>query len=338
MHLKKKSYCTSWQRRKLRPIISKLLLSIMVIFLILIIISPQVKGYPYWEESQYSYSNQRGAQFFQIDTCDLSQWNDTIGNSSSPEDWFDGAPNKTGNVAKRLYINGFYYHTRTTELLRRMFFRWFDIDYWTLNTLGYNNSYFDARYENWILTWELDYSQWEFTSEQLDHEPDEGYYRYVILDPLDYQYLLTSYDDFRQVFNNDPEVQALNYSLPYVSGEEFLFYLVLEDLFVASPVNGYLRDLIDTLDCQNFTVVGTILELKFHGNEDYIVELKFNENGIIDGIEFKTPKGITFFKITSWYPMNFAPLILILSMVGLIALIGLQVYKWRKKVKFFKNN
>ena len=86
------------------------------------------------------------------------------------------------------------------------------------------------------------------------------------------------------------------------------------------------------------TVAGSTLELKLHGIEDYIVELKFNENGIIDGVEFKTVQGITFFKISSWYPINFAPLILILSMVGLIALIGFQVYKWRKRVKFFKNN
>jgi hypothetical protein len=333
-----KSYSTSPRQRKLRSIFSKSWLSITVLFLILIIISPQGKGYPNWEESQYSYANQRGAQFFEIDTCDLSQWNDTIGNSSSPEDWFDGTPNKTGNVAKRLYLNGFYYPIRTDDLFSSMFFRWFDIDYWTLHTFGYNSSYFDARYEHWIWIWELDYSQWEFTSEQLDHEPDENYYRYVILDPLDYQYLLANYDDFRQVFNNDPDVQALNYSLPQVSGDQFLYYLVLEGLIVPSPVNGYLRDLIDALDCQNMTVAGSTLELKFHGNEDYIVELKFNENGILDGIEFKTAQRITFFKISSWYPMNFAPLILILSTVGLIALIGFQVYKWRKRVKFFKNN
>ncbi|TFG16927.1 MAG: hypothetical protein EU531_04950 [Promethearchaeota archaeon] len=333
-----KSYCKSWHRKKLRSFISNSWLAIMMIFLILIIINPQGKGYPYWEESQYSYTNQRGAQFLQIDACDLSQWNDTIGNSLSPEDWFDGAPNKTGNVAKRLYTSGFYYPIRTGQLFRSMFFRWFDVDYWTLHTLGYNSSYFDTRYEHWIWIWELDYSQWEFTSEQLDHEPDENYYRYVILDPLDYQYLLTNYDDFRQVFNDDPDVQALNYSLPLVSGDEFLFYLVLEDMIVASPVSGYLRDLIDVLDCQNVTLAGNTMELRFHGNEDYTLELKFNENGIVDRNVFKTAQGITFFKITSWYPMDFAPLILILSMVGLIALIGLQVYKWRKRVKFFKNN
>jgi hypothetical protein len=333
-----KSYCKYLHRWKLKSFISKSWLSVVLLFLILMIIIPQSKGYPYGGESQYSYANQRGAQFFQIDTCDLSRWNDTIGNSTSPADWFEGAPNKTGNAAKRLYTGGFNYPIRTGELFRRMLFRWFDVDYWTLHTLGYNSSYFNTRYEHWIWIWELDYSQWEFTSEQLDHEPDENYYRYVILDPLDYQYLLTSYDDFRQVFNDDPDVQALNYSLPHVSGEEFLFYVVLEDFFVASPVNGYLRDLIDILDCQNFTVAGNMLELKFHGNEDYIVELKFNENGIIDGFEFKTTQGITFFKITSWYPMNFAPLILIFSMVGLIMLIGLQLYKWRKRVVFFKNN
>jgi hypothetical protein len=165
-------------------------------------------------------------------------------------------------------------------------------------------------------------------------------YKHVIIlqHPSNFSRILLDYNDFATVVNNNATIQAANYSLPLLNGEEFLWQLILYGLIIANPFSSYLNQIISALDCTNASVQENTLIFRRSGEKIFIVEIKFNPLGIIDTILLKNTQNEIFYHITSSYPQNDVYILLGVICGAILGLVGIHVYlKSRQKKEITRN-
>ena len=184
--------------------------------------------------------------------------------------------------------------------------------------------------------WGYDYQTYYFSSQPLGQNLDYYDNFFTFRQPSDFSTALDAYNNFTNVVNNDPVIQNLNYSLPTITGDEFLWNYFLNGLIIAKPINNYLLELVDALDCQNVTVQSETLIIYRKGIENYRLEIRFNEQGLMDSLNIKTANDELIYQISSWYPKDVASIIGGIIIGGLIGLLSLSIYRKRRRMKFFK--
>lgn len=201
---------------------------------------------------------------------------------------------------------------------------------------GYGSSYVNGVYTKNYIVWDYEYHTYYFSSQPLGMSWDYSDNYFIFRQPSDLSIALEDYNNFTNIVNNDPVIQSLNYSQPSVTGDEFLWSFFLKMLIVAKPINSYLLELIEALDCQNATVQDKTLKLYKRGIDNYQLEIQFNEQGFMDSLHVKTEDNELIYQLSSWYPEDVVSIVWIIIVGGLIGLIGLSIFKKRKRLKFFK--
>jgi hypothetical protein len=144
--------------------------------------------------------------------------------------------------------------------------------------------------------------------------------------------------NFASVVNNDTTIQAANYSLPLLNGEEFLWQLMIYGFVITDPFSNYLNQIINALDCSNASVQGNSLIFRRSGEEIFIVEITFNNLGIMDTILMKNMQNEVFYHITSSYPQNVVHIVLGVICGATLGLVGINVYLKRRQKKEIARN
>ncbi|GAG90655.1 unnamed protein product, partial [marine sediment metagenome] len=121
-----------------------------------------------------------------------------------------------------------------------------------------------------------------------------------------------------------------------ISGEEFLWQLILYGLVIANPFSSYLNQIITALDCSNASVQGNSLIFQRSGEEIFIVEITFNHLGIMDTILMKNTQNEVFYHITSSYPQVVVYVILGAICGGIVGLVVIHIYLKRRQKKEIK--
>ena len=310
----------------------------MVVFII--IVFSLFSGIPelIHADSSYSLSFEPGSQILEIKYIDLPLWKETIDSSSDPSDWFPEASNQTGASKKNTFLSTDRNDLNTYGIFYQFFYKWFDINRSILSQNGYGPSYINGNYTKFYYVWGHEYITDYFTSQPLGQNLD-NYEQFIMFrQPSDLSTALDDYNNFTTVVNNDPIIQNLSFSLPTVSGDEFLWKYFLNGLNVAKPINNYLLELVDALDCQNVTVQSETLIIYRKGISNYRLEIRFNEQGFMDSLNIKTANDELIYNISSWYPKDVALIIGGIIIAGLIGLLSLSIYRKRRRLKFFKEH
>jgi hypothetical protein len=314
--------------------------AIYIFFLLVLFIVSMTFGImkPIYANSNYHLSARIGSQVHQIEYCNLQLWKETINTTSDPSDWFPGGSNQTGTQSNRIIKNIATSEASTSALFWDIYLA-FNIDFFILQDNGYGSSYLRSAYDYYYYSWRPYIEIANFKN--LPFEVGDNWLEFnprVLYHPENYSRVIANYNNFTTTVNNDPIIQSLNFSLPVFNGDDFLMYLVLNELVIASPINNYLNELIYSLGCENTSVQGNSLILNRTGVKNYQIKIIFNAQGLIDNFTVTTANGILIFKITSWYPADIVIYIFWDIMIGLVALMGITFWRWRKRTKFFKEN
>jgi len=311
-----------------------------IFFLSVIIIIALTSGIvkPIYADSNFYLSTKPGCQMHQVDYCNLQLWKDTINTTSNPSDWFPGRSNQTGTQSRRI-IPWIGTGGASAFALFLDIYEAFNIDSTVLNDNGYDSLFVDTAYRYEYLSWMPGFFITYFKNPPFEEDEKLIEFRPRILYNLaDYSRLITDYHNFTSIVNNDPTMQSLNFSLPEFNGDDFLMYLILNELVIASPINGYLNELTNSLGCKNAVVQGNSLILNRTGITDYQIKVTFNTQGLIGIFTVTSANRTLIFMISSWYPADDVIYIFWGIMIGLVALLGIAFWRWRKRAKFFKEN
>jgi hypothetical protein len=316
--------------------------------LILVIVSLSI--YPStFSDSNYSFAIRSGSQVFEVKNYDEDLWKSTINPLSNPSNLFGGEANISGAKSKLVSLRMGGNYVLTSSIFAYFFFRWFNVPYNSLLAPnGYDFEYINGRYPYYHFIWNCEFGYWEFTTKsfknyadyiQIKPDPIPPEKHNIILQhPSNFSRILLDYNDFAAIVNNDSTIQAANYSLPLLNGEEFLWQLIIDGLIIANPFNSYLNQIIDVLDCSNASVQDNSLIFRKSGEEIYIVEISFNNFGMIDTLLMKNTENKEFYHITSYYPQYVVYVILGVISGLVLGLIGLSVFlKQRQQKEIIKN-
>jgi len=295
--------------------------------------------------STYSLLVRSGSQVYEVKTYNEDLWKSTVNPLSNPSNLFGGEANVSGAKSK---LNSDYSETNdvnTYGIFHQLFFQWFNVSFDSvLDPNGYDRDYINERYPERTFIWECNFGYWNFTTNSFKH-----YANYTIMNPgpprkhilllrhpSDFTRILSDYNDFATVVNNNASIQAANYSLPLLSGDEFLWQLILYGLVIADPFSSYLNQIITALDCSNASVQSNSLTLGRSGEEIFIVEITFNHLGIMDTILMKNTHNEVFYHITSSYPQVVVYVILGAICGGIVGLVVIHIYLKRRQKKEIK--
>ncbi|MBA7630169.1 hypothetical protein ES703_37683 [subsurface metagenome] len=289
-------------------------------------------------DSSYYLSLELGSRILEIKYINLPLWKETINYNSDPSDWFPGTSNQTGASSKNTFLSTDRNDSNTYGIFYQFFYAWFNINHSILSQNGYGPSYINENYTKHYYVWGYEYQTYYFSNQPLRQNWDYLDYFFTFRQPSDLSTALDDYNNFTTVVNNDPVIQNLSFSLPTVSGDEFLWKYFLKGLIIAKPINNYLLELVDALDCQNVTVQSETLIIYRKGIGNYRLEIRFNEQGFMDSLNIKTENNELIYNISSWYPKDVALIIGGIIIGGLIGLLSLSIYRKRKRLKFFKEH
>lgn len=321
----------------------KIIFSLLLI-LIMINLSTISSALP---DSTYSLSVRSGAQVYEVKNYDEDLWKSTVNPISDPSNLFGGEANISGAKSKLLYQDSGGNDVNTYGIFWQFFFRWYNVPYDSLlKPNGYDYEYLYGRYPNITFIWDCNFGFWEFTINSFksyenytNMNPGPPHKHNIILKhPSDFSRILLDYNDFATVVNNDTIIQAANYSLPLLNGEEFLWQLIINGLIIATPFSSYLNQIISALDCSNASVQDNTLILRKYGEEIFDVEITFNNLGIMDTILMKNTQNEVFYHITSSYPQNVVYIVLGVICGATLGLVGINVYLKRRQKKEIARN
>jgi len=298
-------------------------------------------------ESTYSLALRSGSQVFEVKNYDENLWKSTVNPVSNPSTLFGGEANISGAKSKLVNLNTGGNDVNAYGVFHRFFFRWFNVPYNSLlRPNGYDLEYINGRYPYYTFIWDCKFGHWEFTTNSFKNyadytlmNPGPPNKQFIIFQhPSNFSRILLDYNDFATVVNNDTMIQAANYSLPLLNGEEFLWQLIIYGLIIANPFNSYLNQIINVLDCSNASVQGNSLIFRRSGGDIFIVEITFNNLGIMDTILMKNTQNEVFYHITSSYPQDVVYVILGVICGAIVGLVGINLYvKSRHKKEIARN-
>ncbi|KKL06740.1 hypothetical protein LCGC14_2593000 [marine sediment metagenome] len=292
--------------------------------------------------SNYTLPLEKGSQIYEVIFYDEEAWKDTINVTSNPTDWFGGESDTIGAKSKTTVLGVYDGGSSTYGHISKLFFSWFNINTSFLDQYGYSQSYFYDHYPNeYNWGWYPQLTFWPFGTEPFDNysnyiHPSSS--SFLFREPLDYQSVLYEYNDFAAVVNNDTAMQAMNFSMPILSGDDFLWHFILDRYTMVSPINNYLNELINLLECENVSIrENKIIFMRF-GEQPYIMEFTYNSRGSLDNVIVKNNDYSLIYKITSSNLKFVVYIIIGISLGAIFALIGFSFYRKRRLNSLLKSN
>ena len=291
--------------------------------------------------SNYTLSLEKGSQIFEVVYYDEETWKDTINVTSNPTDWFGGESDTIGAKSKTTVLGAYYGGSSTYAPFIKLFFSWFDVNTSILWRYGYGQSYFLTHYPNDYNYWNPQLKSWPFGTEPFDNYSNCRIHdssSFLFYKPLDFQSILYDYNDFAAVVNNDTALQAINISMPILSGDDFLWHFILERFVMVNPINNYLTEVINVLECENVSVHENKITFMRFGEKAYIMEFTYNSQGSLDTVIVKINDSNLIYKITSTNLKFVVYIIIGISLGAILGLIGFSFYRKRRLTFLLKSN
>jgi hypothetical protein len=272
-----------------------------------------------------------------VSKYDKDEWEETISESLTPDDWFDGDADKLNAKSKYTLrsIDEVKYDTYDIWYLLLIDFVPENIEHSLSSGLiesNFTEDDINERYDTEYKAWEIIYSEWDFTSEDFDDESDDDDEALPILkDPEDYEEIL---DDFNEwSINMNKTLQPYNLTIPNVSKEEFFWSLLKNALCIAYPIDDYLEELVDVLEINDAKVKENSIEFENNGNDDYTTTITFNDQGIRTSLTIQNDNNKVIYEIKSDKTTEIVLIIVgVSSIIGLVGVIYLAIQK-RKKIR-----
>ncbi|KKN27794.1 hypothetical protein LCGC14_0860980 [marine sediment metagenome] len=291
--------------------------------------------------SNYTLSLEKGSQIFEVSYYDEEIWKDTINVTSNPTDWFGGESDTIGAKSKTTVLGVSHGGSSTYGIFLKLFFSWFEVNTSILRDYGYDQSYFFSNYQHGYNQWHPKLTSWPFGTEPFDNYSDfriHSISSFLFKDPLDFQNILYDYNNFSAVVNNDTALQTINFSMPILSGDDFLWYFILDRFVMVNQINNYLTEVINLLECENVSVRENKITFMRFGEKPYIMEFTYNSRGSLDNVIVKNNDNNLIYKITS-SNLKFVVYIIIGICLGAIfGLIGFSFYRKRRLTLLLKSN
>ncbi len=320
---------------KNRKLSSRSLLSVLLLGIILMgLISTSVSANP-----TYEIALTKGTEIFEITKYDNDGWENTVGNTTMPDDWFEGDSNKTGAQGKYTVKGWNYLKLKTYEIIRQVMFSTEQfMAFMTLSGLGYNETEINNNYTNSYWLWSGEGAEWDFTDSEFNETADDPISKIVVLkNPEDYNKILDDYNDLVDTILNDSKVETyIQSQFSNITADELLWKLIFEGLATASPFNGYLNALINALNVENATVNQNTIIIERYGVTNYTVEVSYGSKGTLSTFIVKDVSGQIIYQITSYNTewIFFTILMTIgISFVGIVSYLLFRKFKLNKSRK-----
>ena len=227
-------------------------------------------------------------------------------------------------------------------MFNELFFCWFDVGTKILREYGYDQSHFSTNYPGSYGVWSPKLTAWTFGTEPFDNYSNNIYNslsHFLFQEPLEFQRILYAYNDFAAVANNNTGLQAINFSMPILSGDDFLWYFLLDRYVIANPINNYLTEVINALDCENVNIQENKITFTRFGEKAYIMEFAYNSQGLLNTVVVKNyDDNSLIYKISSHNLKYVVYIIIGISLGAIIGLIGFSFYRKRKLAILHKSN
>jgi len=315
-------------------------LNLIIISLLGIIIINQALVFVVYSQVNYTITLEKGTQILAVKRYDEQTWKNTININSTPNDWFGGDANKIGAKSKSTLLDYSRNDHNTHTMFKSLIIPQNSLSIFiNVSNYGYNFTYVNNKYPNYYLVWDSYFHYWAFSTKEFKDNPDILYKgSHVLQDPHNFTTLLNDYNDFAGTISNDTTLQILGYTLPILSGDDFLLQFIIRRNAVANPIKDYLTLLTNVLDCKNATILGNTIIFQNHGEKNYSVEVIYNTQGLIDRFTVKNSEGFVFYEIISFYPKIVFYIILGILAIFLLGIVIVVIYKKIKLQKHFKEN
>ena len=304
-----------------------------------IFLSLGVKGIA--ADTSYEVALNKGTEIFMVNKYNERKWEEIIDNNLKPDDWFEGDSDEIGAKSKITIRNVDEYEWDMFEVLMVMF----DVMNSIPDDLPINNNtlilmaflsedFIDDLYSDKYQVWEALTVKWSYEIDEFNEEPDDTKNIIPIFkDPKDFKELLENYNEWATMINFTMLSLGL---VPYqiLDGDDFLWQLIRREIFtIARPFDTYLRAVINELDCKDVEVKEDTLIINKEGEKDYIVEIKFNDQGIRSSFIIKNADDRVIYEIINDTTEN---IILIATGIALVTTIAGIVYIAKRKRKLNK--
>ncbi|MHA1293665.1 MAG: hypothetical protein ACTSQJ_13485 [Promethearchaeota archaeon] len=272
-------------------------------------------------ETNYNSALTKGTELYKVNVYDKKAWDEVIGKEKSPEDFFGDGANNIGAESKITIKSIFntewtFFDALISGLIPEEIVLFILINY-TENDL--NKDYTD----DYKITYAF-MSKWDYTTEEFGEEPDKPYDKLsMFMDPKDILKFLDNYNTLAEEINSTILV-------PILKGNDILWQMIIGGFGIPSPFNTYLENLINELNCENVDVKDNTLSIERTGEDDYIVEISYNSQGIQKSIVVKDSDGEKIYEIISSNTRGFVYILLIFIIFGTVGIIVLYKIKNRK--------
>jgi uncharacterized membrane protein YuzA (DUF378 family) len=281
----------------------------------------------------YNLALEKGTQIMEINHYDRQAWNAIVNVISNPNDWFGGEADRVGAKCKTTVLFWMHNDVNTYGMFHGLMIPKDYLPTFTaISDYGYNYTYIKNKFSNRYLAWNKMFDFRSFTLNGFSNFSDSELQNSIILHyPENISKLLDDYNEFASIVNNDTALQSVNYSLPILSGDDFLWHFVLERYTIETPIIDYLTTLIGILECINVSVQGKTLTIKRNGIKNYTVEATYNDQGNLETFLLKNSEGYIIYKITSYYPK--ITVLIIVGICGLSIVLITTIFLFTKKKK-----
>ena len=308
-----------------------LLLGIWMISIILMGISISAIA----QSSSYMMRADRSTTIFNLEEYNEDAWKDTIGTETDPEELFGGEGDQEGAQSK-ITIRSISESEWSTY---DMFTNLFDVlDSMSNEQLqlfimqaNFTEEEINEQYPDEYEVWSVLLAKWDFTTEEIEKDSDEpDEYIPVFKDPENILEIIGDYNEWIAKANPVMMMMGLD-PFPVMSGEELMWQLLLEGTPIPSPFEDYLKDITEELDCDCMEVEENTLIVERTGEENYTIEIEFNDRGLQGIIEVKDENDKTIYRITSSDTVTLPFVILTIGIIITVATVSLIVWKKKKK-------
>ncbi len=320
---------------KNRKLSSRSLLSVLLLGIILMgLISTSVSANP-----TYEIALTKGTEIFEVTKYDSDGWENTVGITTMPDDWFEGDSNKTGAQGKYTVKGWNYLKLKTYDIILQVMLSTEQfIAFMAFSGLGYNETEINNNYTNSYWLWSGEGAEWDFTDSEFNETADDSNSKIIVLkNPEDYNKILDDYNELVDTIINDSIVPLpIKMQFSNITADELLWKLIFDGLATASPFNEYLNALINALNVQNTTINQNTIVIERYGVTNYTVEVSYGSKGTLSTFVVKDVSGQIIYQITSYNTewIFFTILLTIgISFAGIVSYMLFRKFKLNKSRK-----
>lgn len=262
----------------------------------------------------YNAPFSKGSNTYMVSKYDEDKWNEIIGHSITPDNLFGGNADKKNAKAKKTNLGWYNNETSVYEMLTGIYL---PEDYLpSLFKLEINRSTINEDYKTTIPSWKIYQSLWCFTEEDFEVDPDiQDYILYLFKNPEDYKTGLDIYHQWIDEINSTYEL-----TFPNLTGDDFIWQLVLKGQYFPMPINNYLETLVNSLDCENVKTDENALIIERNAEKLYTVKIIYTGDGSYSHIEIRDKNGVIFYQVLQDNPHRLFTWILLGTLIAVFSM------------------